>query len=350
MLGCGVGNGTVRPTTKDLARHAGVSLATVDRVLNERAGVRPATVQKVQSAIKEIGFIRDVSAANLARGRGYRMLFLLPASNGGFIRGINDRIAEANEAFGVERVSATVEFLPENDPYSASTLLDSITLEEIDGVAIMAPATPQVRDAVSRLRGRGVSVVTFISRQPNDEANSFIGIDNIAAGRTAARMMGRYLGDCCGAILVICETMQAQDSRERRAGFDEVIEADFSSLRLLPTLETYGSTSRAQQILQNVADSRQQVSGAYITTAAVEPILPFLTPLLDAGDRTVIAHERTPFTEDALRNKTLDIVITQNAGHLVRSAIRTLKADVDKRNILESQEKVRIEIVVRDNL
>jgi LacI family transcriptional regulator len=247
-------------------------------------------------------------------------------------------------------VSVSVEFLPENDPYTASTLLDSIEVENIDGVAIMAPATPQVRDAVTRLRGRGVSVVTFVSRQANDEADSFIGIDNIAAGRTAARLMGRYTSKSEGAILVICETMQAQNSRERRAGFDEIINADFATLKLLPTLETYGSSKRAQQILQNIADSGQLISGAYITTAAVEHILPFLTPLLDTVDRTVIAHERTPFTEDALRDNTLDVVITQNAGHLVRSAIRTLKASVDNRDVLLSQEKVRIEIVVRDNL
>lgn len=327
-----------------------MSLATVDRVLNERAGVRATTVQKVQSAVDELGFVRDVSAANLARRRGYRLKFLLPRSDGGFIGGIVDRITEANEAFGVDRVVAEVQFLPENDPLAATSLLDSILFSDIDGVAIMAPATPQVRDAVARLRGRGVSVVTFVSRQPHDEPGGFIGIDNLAAGRTAAKLMGRYLGESTGDILVVCESMQAEDSRERRAGFDEIMNRYFPALALHPTLETYGSTVRASQVVKNIADGGQTFSGAYVMSAAIEHILPSLLPVVNTSQRTIVAHERTPFTEEALRDGALDIVITQNAGHLVRSAIRTLKANIDNRDVLVSQERVRIEIVVAENL
>jgi LacI family transcriptional regulator len=51
-----------RATVHDVARAAGVSLATVDRVLNGRPGVRAATAEKVEAAIAEIGFQRDLSA------------------------------------------------------------------------------------------------------------------------------------------------------------------------------------------------------------------------------------------------------------------------------------------------
>ena len=63
-----------------------------------------------------------------------------------------------------------------------------------------------------------------------------------------------------------------------------------------------------------------------------------------------IAHERTPFTEMALRKGTLDAVITQDTGHLVRSAIRKLRAKTDMRETLNSQERIRIEILLRANL
>jgi len=68
-----------KPTTKDLAKAAGVSLATIDRVLNARSGVRKATIERVQKAIKTTGFVRDIAAANLARSKEYRLVFLLPA-------------------------------------------------------------------------------------------------------------------------------------------------------------------------------------------------------------------------------------------------------------------------------
>ena len=66
-----------KPTVNDIARVAGVSLATVDRVLNRRPGVRAVTVQKVHKAIDERGYVRDTAAANLARKRVYNFLFVL---------------------------------------------------------------------------------------------------------------------------------------------------------------------------------------------------------------------------------------------------------------------------------
>jgi len=54
-----------KPTVNDIARVAGVSLATVDRVLNGRSGVRSLTIAKVNKAIDELGYVRDTAAANL---------------------------------------------------------------------------------------------------------------------------------------------------------------------------------------------------------------------------------------------------------------------------------------------
>ena len=55
-------------TLKDIARQAGVSLATVDRVLHNRAGVRPDTVRRVKEAVERNAFRPHVAAAELAAG------------------------------------------------------------------------------------------------------------------------------------------------------------------------------------------------------------------------------------------------------------------------------------------
>ena len=52
----------MKPTVHDIASHAGVSLATVDRVLNRRPGVSARTREKVDKAVHELGFVRDVAA------------------------------------------------------------------------------------------------------------------------------------------------------------------------------------------------------------------------------------------------------------------------------------------------
>ena len=66
-----------RATVHDVARKAGVSLATVDRVLNARPGVRVETAEKVAEAIRVLDFRRDVSASLLARARDLSVTFLI---------------------------------------------------------------------------------------------------------------------------------------------------------------------------------------------------------------------------------------------------------------------------------
>ena len=78
----------LKPTVNDVARVAGVSLATVDRVLNERPGVRSVTIDKVMGAVTQLGYVRDSAAANLARQRFYRLVFILPETQNEFVQAL----------------------------------------------------------------------------------------------------------------------------------------------------------------------------------------------------------------------------------------------------------------------
>ncbi len=340
----------MRPTTKDLAIEAGVSLATVDRVLNNRPGVREDTVLKVNQAIQKLGFIRNVVAANLARGKSYRFLFLLPRTGDEFRAGLLERIDEANQIFAAEMIHADVMHIPESDPHQIAKLLGSLDLDAVDGVAIMAPESPQVRDAKARLIEKGIDTISFISGQIVSGSHDFVGIDNHAAGATAGRLMGRFLERTPGKILIIAETMLARDSLERRLGFDEIINSQYPHLMVLPSLETYGDAERTARIIRNSLASQQNIAGVYIASSEARVPLEVVTEVFTKEKPVIIAHERTPFTEAALRSDQVDALITQDPGHLVRSAIRILRARRDRREILASQEKIRIEVLIKENL
>jgi LacI family transcriptional regulator len=64
----------------------------------------------------------------------------------------------------------------------------------------------------------------------------------------------------------------------------------------------------------------------------------------------VIGHELTPHARTALQSGAMDAVITQNVGHVMRSALRVLRDKSDRVPIDVSQEQIRIEIVIRENL
>lgn len=337
----------MRPTTRDLARAAGVSLATVDRVLNGRSGVRKQTVDAVNDAIQRIGFERNQVAATLARQRAYRFAFALPRSGGEFLEEILDRIREFDRAGRAEMVEADVIRLDDHDPHRAARILSRLSAEDLDGVAIMAPETPQIRDAIHRMRERGIQTIPFVSNQQED---GFVGIDNRAAGATAGRLMGRFLGSARGAVVALAETTQARDSLERRLGFDSVINREFPHLRILPTLETHGDPGRTQHVLRNVLAAHDDIVGLYFMGAEAHTPIEVARCLRVTENRVTIAHERTPSTEVALRRGDIAAVIHQDPGHLVRSAVRILRAKCENRATLASQERIRIEILIAENL
>ena len=335
----------MRPTTRDLAKAAGVSLATVDRVLNDRTGVRDDTVKRVAQAIEQIGFIRNLSAANLARSRSYRFLFLLPRSGDQFLAQLKSRIDEANIAFAPEAMRADIAAIADEDPHQIANHLGTLDPDLVDGVALMAPESPQVRDAKARLTERGIQAVAFLSGQITG-TEPFVGIDNHAAGATAGRLMGRFT-HTPGKVLVVAETLLARDSLERRLGFDQVMGRDYPHLTVLPSVETHADPDRTARILHTSFSSHPDIAGLYVLGSEARMPLQHLPP----GPRPVIiAHERTPFTEQGLLTGEIDALITQDPGHLIRSAIRILRARCDRREVLASQEKIRIEILLRENL
>src|SRR6187549_1742154 len=93
-----------RATVHDVAREAGVSLATVDRVLNGRPGVRPLTAEKVEKAIAALDFRRDLSASLLARARDLRVQFLIPDGGNDFMASLAEAITRRGRAALTERM------------------------------------------------------------------------------------------------------------------------------------------------------------------------------------------------------------------------------------------------------
>lgn len=340
----------MRPTTKDLAKAAGVSLATIDRVLNERPNVSQKTVRKVQEAIHRIGFVRNMAAVNLARNTTYRFRFILPDAGDQFLEGIVGEVAAATNALKSDLVVADVARMPIEDPHEVANYLSALSPQEISGVAIMAPESPQVRDAIARLGERGIAAVNFLSGRSPGLVTEFVGINNRAAGATAARLIGRFSCHQPGKVLVIAETMRARDSIERRLGFDQLLNAEFGHLRALPSLETHADPDRTRKIIEHTLRHNHDVTAAYVMSSESRLALSAANEFTDLRKLVIVVHERTDSNLKGLMDGQIDAIIAQNAGHAVRAAIRILRARIDNREPNALQDQLRIEILIKDNI
>jgi LacI family transcriptional regulator len=177
-------------TINQIAEAAGVSTATVDRVLNNRPGVNPATVERVRTVMLALG------AATPVRGRprttpNYRFGFVLPAARRGFFDMIDRVIAQAAGDFRHQHITEITHRLPNQDGADFAAELAKMT--DLDGIALLAPDVPQVKLAINELVRSGVHVVTLFSDVPGSLRETFVGADNRAAGRTAGMLLGRCM-------------------------------------------------------------------------------------------------------------------------------------------------------------
>ena len=339
----------VKATIEDVAVEAGVSVATVDRVLNGRAAVRPPTAERVEKAIRRLNYQPDRLAARLARGREYRFCFILPEGSNAFMATLAEAVQA--EALRMEREKVVIDLL-HTDVFDAQQL--AMTLDTIgsiyDGVAVVALDHPRVREALNALAERGVTVVTLVSDVPSSKRVHYVGIDNSAAGRTAATLMGRYLSDRRGKVGLIAGSLSLRDHIERQFGFEQVMAHDFPNLTLLPVREGRDDRVKVQGVAEQLLADHKDLIGLYNVGAGSGGIAAALEQAGRARDMVFITHELTEDTRRALIDGTIDIIINQDAGHEVRSAIRVLMSKADRAPIVEQMERIRIDIYLRDNI
>ena len=337
-------------TLRDIARQAGVSLATVDRVLHNRPGVRPDTVRRVKETIERNSFQPHVAAAELARGRARRFAFVMPSGPNPFMQQIHSYLGQMSGWLSARRLAVELVATDVFDPSVLAASLETLAGGDCDGVAVVALDHPSVRAAIDDLVDAGAKVVTLVSDVPSSRRHHYVGIDNIAAGRTAGALVGRLVGPRSGKVAIVAGSQGLRDHAERIFGFNQVMASEFSGLDVLPVLEGRDEDERSEQLLSRLLGKHPDIVGFYNVGAGTHGVA---KALIDSGrERQVvfIGHDVTVLTRKLLLQGVMDAAISQNPGHEARAAVRVLLALARGEPILIEQEKIRIDIVMRDNL
>jgi LacI family transcriptional regulator len=336
-------------TLRDIAHQAGVSLATVDRVLHNRPGVRPDTVRRVREAIERNSFQPHVAAAELARGRMRRFAFVMPSGPNLFMQQIQAYLGEMTAWLSARRLAVEI---VATDVFDAGVLAASLEalVGHYEGIAVVALDHPGVRAALNDLVDAGAKVVTLVSDVPSSRRHYYIGIDNIAAGRTAGALVGRLVGPRAGKVAVIAGSQGLRDHAERIFGFSQVLASEFPRLKMLPVLEGRDDDARSEQLLTRLLGQHSDVVGLYNVGAGTSGVAKALTESGRDEEIVFVGHDVTVLTRKLLLQGVMDAAISQNPGHEARAAVRVLLALARGEPILSEQEKIRIDIVMRDNL
>lgn len=172
-----------RPTSRDVARTAGVSQATVSLVLRDKwAGrVSAATARTVRDAARQLGYQPNVAARTLRTGLTRTALLVVPALSNEFFARVHAgaAAAAAEHDFGVVLYPSPQGIGPARDPFgSAHTALDGVI------------ASSMAAEALTALREGGLPLVMLDSDPERTDAAATVNLD-LADGmrQTAAHLL-----------------------------------------------------------------------------------------------------------------------------------------------------------------
>lgn len=250
---------THRFPIKEVARQSGLSTATVDRVINNRANVSPQTKARVAAAISELEG-QEVQLA--ARGRRLFFDFVVEAPTR-FSREVQQAAEQVLPSIGSAVCRPrfqTQEIMTEDDVTAA---LSRIAKRGSHGVCIKARDLPTIRAAVNQLIASGIPVVTLVTDLNTTKRLAYVGLDNQSAGRTAAYLIARTIGDGDGTVLTSRSNDRFLGEEEREVAFKETLVRLCPSLRIIDASGGSGVHGETSRIMQSVIAGLDEVRAVY---------------------------------------------------------------------------------------
>lgn len=313
-----------RPTIPDLAKAAGVSVSTVNRVLYEPESVRNQTRTRVLAAAEEIGFygLGTIKHAIKVPQVTHRLGVLLQRRERRFYRLLGEAITQAAEAYPEGNIDLTVEYLEDLTPEKVAAHITSLG-ERCESLALVAPQHPVVADAIDSVLENGVPVVSLIGPLTAKGNISFVGLDNWKVGRSAAWAFDRMVR-VPGKIGILVGSHRLRNQEMNESGFRSYFREHNSGFTLLEPLPTYESAVVAREHVEKLLTDHPDMCGLFISGGGVTGAIAALRATPKRDDFVVVGYELFEDTRAALIDGTISLIISHPIERFASETIATL--------------------------
>ncbi len=198
-----------QPTLADVARAAGVGVATASRALNGGTHVSPATHKRVQAAIRQLGYLPNHAARILKGGRTKTVGLMVPSIADSFFASC----AEAAGTVARRHDTLLIVAVSHNDPDTEMSSLGVLMRHRPDGL-LLVPSSAESRTLSSFVRSSTVPIVTF--DRPIPHASATVLTDNFESAKAGT---AHLIGHGYKRILCLSGEPGLYTIRERLRGY-----------------------------------------------------------------------------------------------------------------------------------
>lgn len=337
----------MRVTIAMVAKEAGVSRGTVDRVLNNRGNVKPEVEKRVREVIEALGYKPNRIASALSYSKSPKKVAFIYRYGGvcfnelmmmGADRGIHD-IADFS-------IDVDIWVCHDDDPEQYINYLDTALREKYDGVAINALNDKLVTDRIDALVAAGIPVVAFNSDLPDSKRCCFIGQDLFKSGMVAGGLIAKLIkpGKC---IVMLSSDPKLNAAQERIHGFTQKLKeynVTQPCYNFAHTMERYEQTYEQLEKAYSMYDN---IGAIYLISESSAACGDFILSHEFDEKPVVICHDLNRDTVEYLQNGCIDYVVEQNVPEQGYKALITLK-DIIRFGVMPPETHIISDLSIKD--
>lgn len=327
------------PTIRDLALAAGVSVATVNRVIGKTGMVKPTTAQRVLETAQEIGFYGAAALQQRvasARSR-HRLGVIIQSPHRKFTTALADGLERAAARHDEFDVRLRVEHVDDLSPEQVSAHMLAWA-DEFDALAVLAAEHPIVTEAIDRLASRNIPVVAIISPLSARASVGYVGLDSWKVGRTSAWAF-EHMCKSPGKLGLLVGTHRYRCHDLYESGFRSYFREHPNDFVQLEPLSTFESDAIARELTEKLLRDHADLKGIYVSGGGISGTLAAIRASGRSRELVTVGHDLMDTTRAGLLDGSLTLVISHPfdriATEIVAATIHARKSgpDVGSRSI-----------------
>lgn len=307
----------------DICRTTGLSRSTVDRAINGRGQVHPRTLETIRRAIHHLSEQERQTPAD--PGAPVDVLLRLGI---GMMR-------QMKETF--ERLKGPSDRYYDLYQLNEDTILRQLreVCSDTNRAAIVAVKdTDRIRSVLAKSRKAGKRIVALISELGADTRDAFVGIDNKAAGATAAYMITQAIGDRPAAVGVVVGDNDFRCHEDREIGFRTTLREIGRRVVLAGEAKGEDNPERTYFAVRKMLETHPSIGAIYNVSGGNDGLARAIRELGREQDVIVVTHELTHVSVPLLYENVLNFTFSQDPLVLLSEAMniaRTSELGSDSR-------------------
>lgn len=340
-----------RKTIHDVAEQAGLSVATVDRVLNGRQRVREETARRVYEAAQKIGY----HAAGLI---GQRLATDLPQMTFGFVlnnaghdfyQSVAHHIEKAVRECSLVRGRAIIEFSPSHSADDFAKQMQNMA-DKVDVIAATATTHHDITQVVSELKEKSIPTFALFNDFAPGVRHAYVGLNNIKVGRMASWMISTA-ANSVGKIGVFVGGHRWHGHELREMGFRSHFREHAPEFQILDTIVNVETRKFTYEATMDLLSRHKDLRGLYLAGGGMEGAIAALREVRKPGEVALVVNELTSDSSKALSDRYLTMAIATPLEVLCRDLVRLMvESKLNETPNLAGQHFLTPELIIPESI